>query len=152
MCNKIYGQHKREEVSSDDSGYDDEEQEEHISPLEVGHNIYILAYKLSEHKKELKEKLDSQASSSAIDHYSQQTAQIEVGGAFIGMGIFVGMGGVWLGQVEFGWGLVGWVEFVMGWACVGPHIFAVNYRSIKVTSESFIPAVSFPFAYSDCPQ
>lgn len=77
MCNKIYSQHRPDDDNQAEPS-DDEELEERISPLEVGHNIYILAYKLSEHKEELKEKLDSQASSDAIKFYSEHTAQIEV--------------------------------------------------------------------------
>lgn len=53
--------------------------EEETSPLEVGHNIYILAYKLSEHKSDLKDKLESVSTVEAIKHYAEHTAQIEVG-------------------------------------------------------------------------
>jgi len=48
MCSYIYA---NREITAEDSGYDKEEEE---APLEVGHNIFILAYKLSEHKRELK--------------------------------------------------------------------------------------------------
>ncbi len=81
MCTKVYGQQRQDDEPLPDLL--DEEQDEHISPLEVGHNIYILAYKLSEHKKELKDKLENQAQSEAsIKHYSEHTAQIEVRGLY----------------------------------------------------------------------
>ena len=50
------------------------------SPLVVGHNIYILAYKLAEHKRELKDALDKAVGQGvkAVDYYHKNTAQIEV--------------------------------------------------------------------------
>ena len=58
---------------------EEEDEEDKTCALEVGHNIYILAYKLSEHKPDLKEKLESESSVEAIKHYAERTAQIEVG-------------------------------------------------------------------------
>ena len=51
------------------------------SPIEVGHNIYILAVQLAHHKKELKEALERSAHKTGdqIQYYSSRTAQIEVG-------------------------------------------------------------------------
>ena len=51
------------------------------SPIEVGHNIYLLAVQLAHHKRELKEALEksSHKTSDPIQYYSQRTAQIEVG-------------------------------------------------------------------------
>lgn len=55
------------------------EADEENSPRVVGHNVYILAYQLSHHKKELKIALDkARKQEEAIRHYSQNTAQIEV--------------------------------------------------------------------------
>ena len=54
--------------------YDDK-----VSPIQVGHNIYILAYKLSEHKRELKDALDHAGNEDSIRFYAKHTAQIEVG-------------------------------------------------------------------------
>ena len=50
------------------------------SPIEVGHNIYILAVQLAHHKKELKEALERSAHKTGdpIQYYSSRTAQIEV--------------------------------------------------------------------------
>jgi len=50
------------------------------SPIDVGHNIYILAVQLARHKKELKEALDRSAHKPGdpIQYYSSRTAQIEV--------------------------------------------------------------------------
>ena len=61
-----------------ESDTDDED-----SPLVVGHNIYILAYKLAEYKKELRDALDKALSPghtarAAVEHYDKNTAQIEV--------------------------------------------------------------------------
>ena len=51
------------------------------SPIEVGHNIYILAFQLAHYKKELKEALDkARKHGDAIEYYAKRTAQIEVGG------------------------------------------------------------------------
>ena len=44
----------------------------------MGHNIYILAYKLSEHKKELKEALENARNEKAVEYYHKNTANIEV--------------------------------------------------------------------------
>ena len=51
------------------------------SPIEVGHNIYLLAVQLAHHKRELKEALEKSARKfrDPIQYYSQRTAQIEVG-------------------------------------------------------------------------
>ena len=50
------------------------------SPLVVGHNIYILAYKLADHKRELKAALEKamKQGNTAVQHYAKNTAQIEV--------------------------------------------------------------------------
>ena len=62
----------------------EEDEVEEISPLDVGHNIYILAYKLSEHKAELKKNLDNVATVDAIKYFADHTAQIEVSTSDIG--------------------------------------------------------------------
>ena len=51
------------------------------SPIEVGHNIYILAVQLAHHKKELKEALERSAHKTGdpIQYYSSRIAKIEVG-------------------------------------------------------------------------
>ena len=62
------GEGKESDVDDDDS------------PMVVGHNIYILAYKLADHKRELKnvlEKAEKQGHK-AVQHYAKNTAQIEV--------------------------------------------------------------------------
>ena len=47
--------------------------------MEVGHNIYILAYQLAQHKKELKHFwMETRHGDNAIQYYAQHTAQIEV--------------------------------------------------------------------------
>ena len=47
----------------------------------VGHNVYILAYQLSQYKRELKAVLDKATQKEdAIKFYSKNTAQIEVRG------------------------------------------------------------------------
>ena len=47
--------------------------------MEVGHNIYILAYQLAQHKKELKHFwMENRRGDNAIQYYAQHTAQIEV--------------------------------------------------------------------------
>ena len=65
---------------------DEDADEDEATPHEVGHNIYILAYQLSEHNKELAHLLcrgfsneASRISDPALDYYSKRTAQIEVG-------------------------------------------------------------------------
>ena len=80
ICISIYNQGKEKELSrlSKSSEETDEEDEDDISPLAVGHNVYILAYKLSEHKKELKDALEQAESADAIKYYANHTAQIEV--------------------------------------------------------------------------
>ena len=63
------------------------------SPIEVGHNIYILAFQLAHYKKELKEALDkARKQGDAIEYYAKRTAQIEVrrrggGGVLVGGGV-----------------------------------------------------------------
>ncbi|KAL5260489.1 hypothetical protein ACHWQZ_G010582 [Mnemiopsis leidyi] len=59
--------------------------DDEATPHEVGHNIYILAYQLSEYNKELAHLLcrgfineASRLSDPALDYYSKRTAQIEV--------------------------------------------------------------------------
>lgn len=55
-----------------------------ISPRDVGHNVYILAYQLAKHNKELAELLSVEESENgipidpALEYYSKHTAQIEV--------------------------------------------------------------------------
>ncbi|XP_067860775.1 inositol 1,4,5-trisphosphate-gated calcium channel ITPR2 isoform X2 [Heptranchias perlo] len=61
----------------------DENLEGHISPKDVGHNIYILAHQLSQHNKVLQQKLkpgsDPQdEGDEALRHYAIHTAQIEI--------------------------------------------------------------------------
>ena len=71
VCHAMYTEGMRKESDTDDED----------SPLVVGHNIYILAYKLAEHKRELREALDkalSQSQPAAVKHYDKNTAQIEV--------------------------------------------------------------------------
>lgn len=46
--------------------------------LQVGHNIYILAYKLADHKRELKEAISHANNRDAVKFYAANTAQIEV--------------------------------------------------------------------------
>ena len=60
-----------------DSGGDVDDDD---SPMVVGHNIYILAYKLADHKKELNDALEKaeKQGHKAVQHYAKNTAQIEV--------------------------------------------------------------------------
>ena len=62
------GEGKESDVDDDDS------------PMVVGHNIYILAYKLADHKRELKNALEKaeKQGHKAVQHYAKNTAQIEV--------------------------------------------------------------------------
>ena len=83
VCQAMYTEGKRQDSNDDD---DDD------SPLVVGHNIYILAYKLADHKKELRDALDSAMKQDraygkqdsdknygeAVQYYARNTAQIEV--------------------------------------------------------------------------
>ena len=72
VCQGIYNQGSRNAT--------DAESDEENSPSVVGHNVYILAYQLSQHKKELKVALDKAGKQEgAIQHYAENTAQIEVG-------------------------------------------------------------------------
>ena len=71
VCQGIYNQGSR---NTGDAEFDEEN-----SPLVVGHNVYILAYQLSQHKRELKGALDkARKQEGAIRHYAENTAQIEV--------------------------------------------------------------------------
>lgn len=72
----IYDQEKHKVKEAKNS--EEEDGEEEVSPLQVGHNVYILAYKLSEHRKELKEALRKAENDEAIKYYAKRTAQIEV--------------------------------------------------------------------------
>uniref|UniRef100_UPI00398F64F4 inositol 1,4,5-trisphosphate-gated calcium channel ITPR2 isoform X2 n=1 Tax=Pristiophorus japonicus TaxID=55135 RepID=UPI00398F64F4 len=69
--------------SQDEEIDDDENLEEHISPKDVGHNIYILAHQLSQHNKLLQQKLNpgsdpQDEGSEALTHFANHTAQIEI--------------------------------------------------------------------------
>ena len=70
VCHAMYseGEGKESDVDDDDS------------PMVVGHNIYILAYKLADHKRELKDALEKaeKQGHKAVQHYAKNTAQIEV--------------------------------------------------------------------------
>ena len=76
------------------------------SPMEVGHNIYILAYQLGQHKKELEQALEkvekANRTSDPIFQYSRSTAHIEV--RFFFCFVFLeGEGGlllVWAGRAN----------------------------------------------------
>ena len=70
VCHAMYS----EGIGTDSDADDDD------SPLVVGHNIYILAYKLADHKRELKEALDKaeKQTHKAVQYYARNTAQIEV--------------------------------------------------------------------------
>ena len=71
VCNAMYSEGKDKGSEADDED----------SPMEVGHNIYILAYKLADHKKELRvalDKAEQQGPHDAVRHYAKHTAQIEV--------------------------------------------------------------------------
>ena len=57
----------------------DQDNEGENSPEEVGHNIYILAYQLAQHKEELKEALErAREEKDSIQYYAERTGQIEV--------------------------------------------------------------------------
>ena len=77
VCNAMYIEGKDKGSEADDED----------SPMEVGHNIYILAYKLADHKKELRVALDKaeQQGHKAVRHYAKHTAQIEVYMYYVGM-------------------------------------------------------------------
>lgn len=72
VCKQAY--HQEEIESAEDS---------ELSPRAVGHNVYILAYQLAKHNKELAEILKVEETEEitldpALDYYSKHTAQIEV--------------------------------------------------------------------------
>ena len=70
VCQVMYSEGGGKDIDVDD---DD-------SPMVIGHNIYILAYKLADHKKELKDALEKaeKQGHKAVRHYAKNTAQIEV--------------------------------------------------------------------------
>ena len=71
------------------------------SPIEVGHNIYILAFQLAHYKKELKEALDkARKHGDAIEYYAKRTAQIEVRGRGGGGGALCVCVCVWVWDVS----------------------------------------------------
>lgn len=73
VCKQAY--HQEEIESAEDSD---------LSPKVVGHNVYILAYQLAKHNKELAEILkveeteEATSDNPALEYYSKHTAQIEV--------------------------------------------------------------------------
>ena len=82
VCQAMFSEAKRTDL------YDMDDDD---SPLVVGHNIYILAYKLADHKKELRDALDTAMKlkrhdkhdgdknyGEAVQYYAKNTAQIEV--------------------------------------------------------------------------
>lgn len=69
VCSSIYN------TKSSSSGCTFDEDN---SPSVVGHNVYILAYQLSQYKKELKIALDKATRQDPIRSYAANTAQIEV--------------------------------------------------------------------------
>jgi len=74
VCKQAYHQ------EAIDTAVDDSE----VSPIDVGHNVYILSYQLAKHNKELAEALKMEETDDAIpvdpalEYYSKHTAQIEV--------------------------------------------------------------------------
>eukprot|EP00057_Strongylocentrotus_purpuratus_P027949 XP_011682423.1 PREDICTED: inositol 1,4,5-trisphosphate receptor [Strongylocentrotus purpuratus] len=80
VIKQAYQQEDIEVDEDDEIGGDDEE--EPISPREVGHNIYILAHQLSQHNKELHAMLKPanplDFSEKALEYYAGHTAQIEI--------------------------------------------------------------------------
>ncbi|XP_069484567.1 inositol 1,4,5-trisphosphate-gated calcium channel ITPR2 isoform X3 [Ambystoma mexicanum] len=62
--------------------YDEHSGDEHISPKDVGHNIYILAHQLACHNKILQQMLkpgnDPEEGDQALKYYANHTAQIEI--------------------------------------------------------------------------
>lgn len=79
VCIAIYEQDKDKDLENTMHQEDnDDDDDDEASPLQVGHNIYILAYKLAEHKRDLKEALRQASNNEAIKYYTKQTAQIEV--------------------------------------------------------------------------
>ena len=72
VCHAMHSEGKAKDSRGD---VDDDD-----SPMVVGHNIYILAYKLADHKKELKDALEKaeKQGHKAVQHYANNTAQIEV--------------------------------------------------------------------------
>ncbi|EDV24936.1 uncharacterized protein TRIADDRAFT_56365 [Trichoplax adhaerens] len=82
VCRQAYKQGMSERAKID-IGEDDEENQ--ISPLEVGHNIFILAHQLVQHNKDLQSLLKSDpedevvnAQEGALQYYASHTAQIEI--------------------------------------------------------------------------
>nr|XP_054750035.1 inositol 1,4,5-trisphosphate receptor-like [Lytechinus pictus] len=80
VIKQAYQQEDLEVDEDEEMGGDDEE--EAISPREVGHNIYILAHQLSQHNKELQAMLKpanpADFSEKALEYYAGHTAQIEI--------------------------------------------------------------------------
>nr|XP_027212094.1 inositol 1,4,5-trisphosphate receptor-like [Penaeus vannamei] len=78
VCN-LYHQ----ESMDDDEFFDDgtAENEDGVSPREVGHNIYILCHQLAKHNKDLEDLLSKTGNdkyTKALRHYKENTAQIEI--------------------------------------------------------------------------
>ncbi|XP_071815438.1 inositol 1,4,5-trisphosphate receptor-like isoform X4 [Apostichopus japonicus] len=66
----------------DREGFDElsaEDDEDAVTPQEVGHNVFILAHQLSQHNKELASLLNpSESDFKALEYYKKHTAQIEI--------------------------------------------------------------------------
>ncbi|XP_071809962.1 inositol 1,4,5-trisphosphate receptor-like isoform X2 [Asterias amurensis] len=76
--------YQQEDVErEDDEELLGDDEDEAISPREVGHNIYILGHQLAHHNKELASLLkptgpNSEYTDRALEYYSKHTAQIEI--------------------------------------------------------------------------
>ncbi len=77
VCISIYDQGKEDKSRRKRADENDVDEDERVK---VGHNIYILAYKLADHKKELKEAIEHSSHKDAVKYYAANTAQIEVRG------------------------------------------------------------------------
>ncbi|KAK7067485.1 Inositol 1,4,5-trisphosphate receptor type 1, partial [Halocaridina rubra] len=72
-----------QESMDDEEIFDDgtADNDDGVSPKEVGHNIYLLCHQLAKHNKELEEMLsksNNEKLSKALSHYRANTAQIEI--------------------------------------------------------------------------
>ncbi|XP_066945080.1 inositol 1,4,5-trisphosphate receptor isoform X5 [Macrobrachium rosenbergii] len=79
IVSNLYHQENMDDEEIFDDGSADND--DGVSPKEVGHNIYLLCHQLAKHNKELEEMLcksNNEKLSQALSHYRDNTAQIEI--------------------------------------------------------------------------
>ncbi|XP_068212186.1 LOW QUALITY PROTEIN: inositol 1,4,5-trisphosphate receptor [Palaemon carinicauda] len=78
IVSNLYHQENLDDEEIDDGAADNDND---VSPKEVGHNIYLLCHQLAKHNRELEEMLcksNNEKLSQALSHYRENTAQIEI--------------------------------------------------------------------------